>query len=183
MHQCPQNLVFHPLWPKDTIWQHKYGSVTTPVMAASNYLNKYWLIIKGVQWHSPESNFAQCAHEFNPYHVLEDYTLKTTHHILQGPRNSSVVRSRRPLWPWWRYQTETFSALLALCAGNSPVTGEFPAQRPGTQSFDVFFDLRLNKPLSKQSLGWLFETPSRLLWRHCNALKTIDSHGDLSGTF
>ena len=38
---------------------------------------------------------------------------------------------------------DTFSALLTLCAGNSPVTGEFPAQRPVTQSFDVFFDLRL----------------------------------------
>ena len=63
---------------------------------------------------------------------------------------------------------ETFSALLALCEGNSPVTGEFPSQRPVTQSFDVFFDLRLNKRLSKQSWGWWFETPSRLLWRHCN---------------
>ena len=40
---------------------------------------------------------------------------------------------------------ETFSALLALCTENSPVTGEFPAQRPMTRSFDVFFDLRLNK--------------------------------------
>ena len=49
---------------------------------------------------------------------------------------------------------ETFSALLALCAGNSPVTGEFPAQRPVTQSFDAFFDLRLNKRLSKHSWGW-----------------------------
>ena len=39
---------------------------------------------------------------------------------------------------------ETFSALLAICAGNSPVAGEFPAQRPVTRSFDVFFDLRLN---------------------------------------
>ena len=38
---------------------------------------------------------------------------------------------------------ETFSALLDLCAGNSPVTGEFPAQGPVTQSFDVFVDLRL----------------------------------------
>ena len=47
-----------------------------------------------------------------------------------------------------------FSALLALCAGNSPVPGEFPAQRPVTRSFDVFFDLRLNKRLSKQSRGW-----------------------------
>ena len=46
---------------------------------------------------------------------------------------------------------ETFSALLALFAGNSPVTGEIPAQRPVTRSFDVFFDLRLNKQLSKGS--------------------------------
>ena len=38
---------------------------------------------------------------------------------------------------------ETFSALLAICTGNSPVTGELPAQRPETQSFNVFFDLRL----------------------------------------
>ena len=45
--------------------------------------------------------------------------------------------------PWWRHQMETFSALLAICAGNSPVPGEFPAQRPVTRSFDVFFDLRL----------------------------------------
>ena len=53
-------------------------------------------------------------------------------------------------YPWWRHQMETFSALLAICTGNSPVSGEFPTQRPVTQSFDVFFDLRLNKRLSKQ---------------------------------
>ena len=46
---------------------------------------------------------------------------------------------------------ESFSALLTICAGNSPVPGEFPAQRPVTPSFDVFFDLGLNKRLSKQS--------------------------------
>ena len=73
----------------------------------------------------------------------------------------------------WRHQMERFSALLALCVGNSPVTGEFPAQRPVTRSFDVFFDLRLNKRLSKQSWGWWFETPSRSLWRHRNVLKVI----------
>ena len=71
---------------------------------------------------------------------------------------------------WWRHQMETFSALLALCVGNSPVTGEFPAQRPVTRSFDVFFYLCLNKRLSKQSWGWWFETPSRLLWRHCKGV-------------
>ena len=69
---------------------------------------------------------------------------------------------------WWRHQMETFSALLAFCAGNSPVTGEFPTQSPVARSFDVFFDLLLNKRLSKQSWGWWFETPSRSLWRHRN---------------
>ena len=44
-----------------------------------------------------------------------------------------------------------FSALLTLCAGNSPVTGEFPSQKPVTRSFHVFFDLHLSKLLSKQS--------------------------------
>ena len=75
--------------------------------------------------------------------------------------------------PWWHHQMETFSALLALYAGNSPVTGEFLSQRPMTRCFDVLFDLRLNKQLSKQSWGWWFETPSRSLWRHCNALWTL----------
>ena len=71
---------------------------------------------------------------------------------------------------WWCHQMETFSVLLVLCAGNSPVTGEFPAQRSVTRSFDVFFDLRLNKRLSKQSWCWRFGTLSRPLWRHCNGL-------------
>ena len=55
-------------------------------------------------------------------------------------------------WTWWRHQVDIFSALLDLCAGNSPVTGEFPAQRPVTRIFDVFFDLRLNKRMSKTTV-------------------------------
>ena len=62
---------------------------------------------------------------------------------------------------------ETFSALLSLFAGNSPVSGEFPAQRPVMWSFDVSFDLRLIKRLSKHSQGWWFEMLSRPFWRHC----------------
>ena len=46
---------------------------------------------------------------------------------------------------------ETFSALLAICAGNSPVSDEFPAQSQVTRSFDVFFNLRLTQRLSKQA--------------------------------
>ena len=45
---------------------------------------------------------------------------------------------------------ETFFALLALCAGNSPVPGEFLSQRPVTRSLAIFFDQRLNKQLSKE---------------------------------
>ena len=74
---------------------------------------------------------------------------------------------------WWRHQMEPFSALLDICAGNSPVTDEFPAQRPVTRSIDAFFYLRLNKRLSKLLWDWCSETPSRSLWRHCNgALRT-----------
>ena len=59
---------------------------------------------------------------------------------------------------------------LALCVGNSPVTGEFPSQRPVTRSFDVFFDLHLNKRLRKQSRCRQYETPSCPLWCHCNVI-------------
>ena len=74
----------------------------------------------------------------------------------------------RNFWTWWRHQMETFFALLAIFAGNSPVPGEFPAQKPVTRSFDVFLDLRLNERLSKQSWDWWSKTPSRSLWCHVN---------------
>ena len=70
---------------------------------------------------------------------------------------------------------ETFSALLAVCAGNSPVPGEFPEQRPVTRSFDVFFNLHPNKRLSKQVWGRWFETLSCPLWRHRNVHVTTPS--------
>ena len=63
---------------------------------------------------------------------------------------------------------ETFSVLLVICAGNSPVTGEFPAQKPVTRSFDVFCDLRMNARLNNQSWAWCFETPTHPLWRRSN---------------
>ena len=76
--------------------------------------------------------------------------------------------------PWWRHQMETFSALLAICAENSPVHGEFPTQRPVTRSFDVFFDVRPNKQLSKQSWGWWSETLSPSLWRKGSLMWRFD---------
>ena len=83
---------------------------------------------------------------------------------------NDIVYMMQNILPLWSHQMDTFSALLAICAGNIPVPGEFTAQRPVTRSFDVFFDLRLNKRLSKQSWGWWLERLSCPLWRHCNAM-------------
>ena len=72
-----------------------------------------------------------------------------------------------------------FSALLALCAENSPVTGEFHSQRPVRRSFDVLFALRLNKRFSKQSWGWQFEPTSCSLWRHWDVLLSFTVISDV----
>ena len=58
--------------------------------------------------------------------------------------------------------------VTGLLCGEFTGPGEFPTQRPVARSFDVFFDLRLNKRLSKQPWGCWFETLSWSLWRHCN---------------
>ena len=71
---------------------------------------------------------------------------------------------------WRRHQMETFSALLAICVGNSPVPVNSPHRGQWRRAL-IFFDLRLNKPLSEQSWGWWFETPSRQLLRQCNGVQ------------
>ena len=111
---------------------------------------------------------------FSYWYVIYLTNFKLSHKLYDCPSVSEVTledMGKQPAQkhkPWWRHQMETFSALLAFCAGNSPVTGEFPAQRPVTRSFDIFFDLCLNRRLSKQSLDWWFQTPSHPLWHHCN---------------
>ena len=98
-------------------------------------------------------------------HILRTgYASTSNHRVGAVP----VKQSWRLGSSWWRHQMKTFSASLAICAGNSPVPGEFPTQRPVTRSYDVFFELRLNKRLSKQWWVCWFETPSCPLWRHCN---------------
>ena len=66
---------------------------------------------------------------------------------------SSIKHSHIIIYSWWRHQMETCSASLTLCEGIPVVTGVYLSQRPVTmvtRSFDVFFDLHLNKRLSKQ---------------------------------
>ena len=119
----------------------------------------------------------------SPHHQpisTDFYSAYTFHHIPPrwvGRRYRHIIALIPPLFKglthvtaWWRHQMETFSALLAICAGNSPVPGEFPTQRPVTRSFDVYFDQRPDKRLSKRLWSWWFETLSHSLWRHRNGL-------------
>ena len=77
----------------------------------------------------------------------------------------------------WRHEMEAFSALLALCEGNRPVTGRFPSQRASNADLWCSFDVRLNKVLNKQSNGWWIETPWCSLWRHHNGwIRAIRYH-------
>ena len=95
-----------------------------------------------------------CLVIIEPWYIPDMYSVINTIMKTSWHRNAFGISGLS----WWRHQIETFSALLAICAGNSPVTGEFSAQRPVTRSFEFSFGLRLNKRLSKQSWGWWFET-------------------------
>ena len=106
-----------------------------------------------------------CAWGLECMHMENKHDWEIDVHTLWDSRFGTTQQAT---YTWWCHQMETFSAILALCEGDSQVNGEFPSQRPVTRSFDVFFDLRLNKQLSKQSCGRWFEMPSRSLWCHCN---------------
>ena len=84
---------------------------------------------------------------FSLYIYVYDYNIHLLYYVYPGCISRDEPRFVQDTW--WRHPMEIFSALRAICAGNSSVPGEFPAQRPVTRSFDVFFDLRLNKQLSK----------------------------------
>ena len=122
-------------------------------------------------WHlkenTPFKGFLCCFKSLNMQckNIMGEHIHDILHRCVKIQQTSQPTMVKQEMKTWWRHQMETLSALLALCVGNSPVTGEFPSQRPATRSFDVFFDLHLNKRLSKQS--W-FEMLSRSSWRHCN---------------
>ena len=120
--------------------------------------NKAW--IKSLTFHR---QYFKCISSFSLKCVPQGYLY--TYNVVPYIH---IHKDKKIRMSWWRHQMAPFSALLAICAGNSRVTGDFPTQRPVTRSFDAFFDLGLNKRFSKQSQGWWFDTPLRLLWRHCN---------------
>ena len=143
------------------------SSTSFPVMACcSTVHNRYLFIINKLQRNTIQQ--LNCADFWQSYNVFEydpngDYlSQRKMYPMVKG------LPTQENFNTWWRHQMETFPALLALCEGNPPVTGGFPSQRLVTRRFDVFFQLCLNKRLSKQPTRRWFETPSRSLWRHCN---------------
>ena len=74
------------------------------------------------------------------YFFQHNFTTTTTFSPHPWKEHRVMTEFETLCWilPRWRHQTEIFSALLAICAGNSPVIGEFPVQRPVARSFDVF---------------------------------------------
>ena len=103
-----------------------------------------------------------CVEEMTSYSKMTDSWEPSTYHDTSCFTNVSCA------FCMMTSSSGSIFRVTGLLWGNSPVTGEFPAQRPVTRSFDIFFDLRLSKRLDKQSKRRWFETPSPSLWRHRN---------------
>ena len=147
-------------------WSSLFGVPFIKILMTSWHGNSFritGLFVRGIHRSQVDSPHERTVASIFPFPLAS----------FEMPWRSSVITVMwYIIYTWWRHQMEPFSASLAICAGNSPVTGEFPAQRPMTRSFDVFFDL--NKRLSKQSWGWWLETPSRPLWRLFNETLSFD---------
>ena len=168
-----------------TVFRPQCVSDSTSILISPRYCPigiTFLLASKIVQMKDPATSFTQLA-----YYMATVIVGLATHFFIILPLLYFIFTRKNPFkfmaqmspalflavstasrYAWWRHPMEAFSALLALCAGNSPVAGEFPLQWPVTRRFDVFVGLRLNKKLSKQSRGWWFGTQSRSLWRHSN---------------
>ena len=141
--------------------------LTSPIMSGwGEFMYCYVDISVRFEYEMCESVPNTIGCQFNVAHY--DMILHTALQCMKQAINQRLKSQNTPhILTWWCHQMETFSALLALCVGNSLVTGEFSLQRPVTGSFDVFFDLHPNKQLSKQSWDWCCGTPSSSLC-HCN---------------
>ena len=112
-----------------------------------------------VSYQFPVGTFHACERGWSKQNLLDECSVGTQYAFLQKNTLAPMMTSSNGT---------NFRVTGPLC-WEFTGPGEFPAQRPVTRSFDVYFDLRLNKRLSKQSWGWWFETQSCPLWRHCNA--------------
>ena len=155
---------FCPLWPTIDTGSGIKGTIRYPIQCSLVSC----IIGNRLQWNINQNTITFL--EIPPVKCVHCFRAQCVKCHCGIPPLATRIKCSR-YYEWWRHQMEVFSALLAICAGNSPVPGEFPAQRPVTRSFHVFLDLRLNKPLIKQSWGWRLEMLLHPLWRHCNGYR------------
>ena len=136
---------------KKTYIMHRHLSPRTRLPVHDNYSNIYLIftlfidisLIDINRWRSCSGNTIRCRNSMAHMALSADarpqcaigHGIWLVSVFSLGVGWSTVLTH----WLWWRHEMEPISALLALCAANSPVTGEFPSQRPVTRSFDVFF--------------------------------------------
>ena len=143
------------------IWQQRSRSTLAQVMVCFAWRHQA-ITWTNVDWSSVESSDIHIrAISLKMPQPITKICLKITCLNMMTSPNGNIFRVTGPL------------------CGEFTGPGEFPTQRPVTRSFDVFFDLPLNKRLSKQPWGWWFETPSWSLLRQCNDFIQI-SQGPIS---
>ena len=150
-----------------------FSIIVRPFSSFISYLYFAGITVDDLWWHQLTVNVYIYIYIYS-FVDMSHGRIKQTQLIDSGSFLRVILRNGKTgIIPWWHCQMEIFSALLDLYALNSPVTGEFPPQRPVTWNFDLFFDLCLNEQLSKQWWGCWFEAPSCLLWRHCNVINIL----------
>ena len=114
-----------------------------------------WLFQQGIEYMNGHLHYVGTSTDCMDYQIvcLHIHSWSYTRSIHDSKFKQINLYSSRT---WWRYQMETFSALLDLCAGNSSVIGEFPAQRPATRSFDGFLiSVWINAWVNNHEAGYL----------------------------
>ena len=161
-------------WRREWLWRHIHSppEVARKHPHSDQRPDLLTSLIKYTCFASESQSFVQV--DRHSYSTLDKHLMIYWKTNAPGPRLSSngFARYSALLWSWWRHEMETYSALLALCAGNSPVPVNSPhkGQWRGALIFSLICVRK--KRLSKQPWGWWFETPAWSLWRQCNDCRT-----------
>ena len=133
------------------VWERSHLKQIVPFSKHSVNNFVYFLLISDIMTFSALLSLRRSTQK-NNNELLSEQAVEQNHvtslycstELIQGPFwvwNLLIgwAHTQNDSWcTWWRHQIKTFSALLAICAGNSPVTGEFTSERPVTGCFDVF---------------------------------------------
>ena len=170
--QSNPTCLVNPLRPGDVYMRKWTGSSLVQVMAYQLFENKRFLISvwhQAITWTNDDGDLGPDRMSLGQnglmlYGLITYYSL-----VIIGPGNGFLPSGHQTsAWHDCVIKWKHFPHYWPFVRGIHRVPGEFPAQRPVTRSFDVYFDLCLNKRLSKQWWGWWFETLLCPLWRHCN---------------